>query len=288
MAFKQPRVPQMKEGGQLPGFIRELVLFLKDFCMECWTESRRQEKTKLDVTATAANSAKLGGKAPEYYIAPRNLLDNSDFTNPVNQRGKLWYAANGYTIDRWFLWSDAGDATISLTEGYAALNPMTSNFGSFTQRFEKGFLTEGKTYTLAYENVYGDIIIKTNAVNFYDDYDDAGFTFYEWIGVKWVALYEGEYTSDTLPPYTPKGYAAELAECQRYYCQLQSLTGEEAFAAKRVFINLPVTMRLVPTIDYTVRGGNAPDYVEVQSTNTISVQCTTTYSHLHIRLSADL
>ena len=35
--------------------------------------------------------------------------------------------------------------------------------------------------------------------------------------IKWVALYEGEYTIDTLPEYQPKGYAAELAECQRYY-----------------------------------------------------------------------
>jgi hypothetical protein len=32
-----------------------------------------------------------------------------------------------------------------------------------------------------------------------------------------MALYEGEYTIETLPPYIPKGYAAELAECQRYF-----------------------------------------------------------------------
>ena len=35
--------------------------------------------------------------------------------------------------------------------------------------------------------------------------------------MRWAALYEGEYTADTLPPYVPKGYAEELAECQRYY-----------------------------------------------------------------------
>ena len=29
----------------------------------------------------------------------------------------------------------------------------------------------------------------------------------------WAALYEGEYTANTLPPYVPKGYAAELAAC---------------------------------------------------------------------------
>ena len=36
---------------------------------------------------SVANSGLLGGKAPEYYVQSRNLLDNSDFTNPVNQRG---------------------------------------------------------------------------------------------------------------------------------------------------------------------------------------------------------
>lgn len=35
--------------------------------------------------------------------------------------------------------------------------------------------------------------------------------------VEWCALYEGEYTVETLPPYVPKGYAAELLECRRYF-----------------------------------------------------------------------
>ena len=34
--------------------------------------------------------------------------------------------------------------------------------------------------------------------------------------IVWAALYEGAYTADALPAYQPKGYAAELAECQRY------------------------------------------------------------------------
>ena len=34
----------------------------------------------------------------------------------------------------------------------------------------------------------------------------------EWY-CSWIALYEGSYTADTLPPYVPKGYAAELAAC---------------------------------------------------------------------------
>lgn len=33
----------------------------------------------------------------------------------------------------------------------------------------------------------------------------------------WAALYEGSYDASTLPAYQPKGYAAELAECKRYF-----------------------------------------------------------------------
>ena len=45
---------------------------------------------------------------------------------------------------------------------------------------------------------------------------------YEWVvnirvPCKYIALYTGAYTLDTLPPYVPKGYAAELAECRLYY-----------------------------------------------------------------------
>ena len=44
MAFKQPRVPQMSEGANLYAFVREIVLFLKDFCLESWTQSKRHRE----------------------------------------------------------------------------------------------------------------------------------------------------------------------------------------------------------------------------------------------------
>ena len=33
----------MREEERLAEYIRELILFLKDFCLEAWTQSRRQE-----------------------------------------------------------------------------------------------------------------------------------------------------------------------------------------------------------------------------------------------------
>ncbi len=43
MAFKQPRVPPMREEERLAEYIRELILFLKDFCLEAWMDSRKKE-----------------------------------------------------------------------------------------------------------------------------------------------------------------------------------------------------------------------------------------------------
>ena len=50
-------------------------------------------------------------------LAPHNLLDNSDFRNPVNSRGKNTYSDGGneYTIDRW---KTQYDTNISIENGY--------------------------------------------------------------------------------------------------------------------------------------------------------------------------
>ena len=42
MAFKQPRVPPLRRDA--PPYLRELILFLKDFCLETWMQCRRQEE----------------------------------------------------------------------------------------------------------------------------------------------------------------------------------------------------------------------------------------------------
>ena len=44
MAFKQPRVPEYRERDGADGYIRSLVLFLKDFCMDVWTANRERRR----------------------------------------------------------------------------------------------------------------------------------------------------------------------------------------------------------------------------------------------------
>lgn len=67
----------------------------------------------------------------------------------------------------------------------------------------------------------------------------------------WAALYEGEYTSETLPEYHPKGYGAELEECKRYYQKLFSVGN---FGLEKNYVcgfPFEVEFRTVPTVNVT-------------------------------------
>ena len=187
----------------------------------------------LQKTDTATNSAKLGGKAPEYYIQPRNLLDNSDFRNPVNQRGQTSYSGIwAYSIDRWATWlNQSNPGTVSVVSG--GITP--SSPGMVAQRIESKYIDSSKIYTFAAMTGDGLLVLSgkitsttkgtTNTNNgiYFNYLPKSGLYQFMLTAVTsaskfvWAALYEGSYTAQTLPPYVPKGYAAELAECQRYF-----------------------------------------------------------------------
>lgn len=57
MAFKQPRVPEYRENEGTGKYIRSLVLFLKDFCMDVWTAN--QERSR-EIDAIRARLSELG------------------------------------------------------------------------------------------------------------------------------------------------------------------------------------------------------------------------------------
>lgn len=188
-------------------------------------------------------------------MQPRDLLNNSDFANPVNQRGRTAYVGNGYTIDRWALWGDLETESLAIENGYIALNPETGSVVTLAQRFAKGYLDENKTYTLAYADTKGKIHTSNNPVMYIDEFDYVQIVANEWIGVLWAALYEGEYTADTLPPYVPKGYAAELMECQRYYLGVSGVVAAgfvTGVGTAQFFVPIPSTLRddVIPSITY--------------------------------------
>ena len=200
--------------------------------------SRLEKNGKINVDS-AANASKLGGKAPEYYIQPRNLLDNSDFIHPVNQRGitSADVSAWTYFIDRW----KVEDNTLTISVETDGIHLTASSGAWFAQWIQMSDNDVGKTFTLAYGLNDGSIITASGTMpdasasewsEFITGANDTaqirsacfenrkitvGFNPKSNLVIKWAALYEGSYTADTLPPYVPKGYAAELAECRWTY-----------------------------------------------------------------------
>lgn len=227
-----------------------------------------------DVTnakTTAINESKAYTNEQVKKAAPRNLLDNSDFTNPVNQRGITNLTpgtTKTYFVDRWC----SGRTVVSVSnDGVHFAWDGKNGSDGYIQQIIPTKMTGGEKLTLAFKvagNVNPYVKVFTLATTQAGATLDTGIgasiqlyngTIYlaiatsrtEGITVEWIAFYEGEYTIDTLPEYQPKGYGAELAECQRYYISSEMyyvpvsiLTTTKAYGQ----VDLPVTMHKTPVI----------------------------------------
>lgn len=220
-----------------------------------------------------------------------NLLDNSDFRNPVEQAGRGGlHGTQKYAIDRWALESGAS-AWGNRGEDMVILSDKTNWIAGIYQIIDATLFERDKVYTIA---VYGYIpnecrlYAYSGAVGFGVEYFEKKSAWtvytceitipssYEGSAIKimistdtsseggttylrWAALYEGSYTADTLPPYVPKGYAQELAECQRYFYRYSG----KSFLNKRyddyqtTTIPFKVTMRTAPSITDIIGGAAA-------------------------------
>ena len=230
------------------------------------------------VTLTAAD---LGAMDKDVHMY--NLLDNSDFVHPVAQTGVNGaHGATGYAVDRWMRTSGA---TVSqAADGLKIVSDKTNWTAGIQQRIEakrfadvmtfavrgvfpvacrlfvyigSGTTNFGTAYfqgdaaerTLVLKLTKPDGLTGDEVVNVYisPDTESTGTAAF----VRWAALYEGEYTAETLPPYVPKGYAAELAECLRYYRRITATNETFAgYCANGVsYCMIPLqTMRIKPSL----------------------------------------
>lgn len=223
-----------------------------------------------DLTTPEPNVAVLDayqGKVLLDMVAARNLLDNSDFTNPVNQRGGTNGTVTAWTyfIDRW----QATDAALTYSIGADGLH-LTAGDAWMAQNVQSSEAKAGRTYTFAVGLSDGTFTLctgvlpagETSWTEFAGENDDncyvrmakitgavisCSFKPKKTVVATWAALYEGAYTADTLPPYVPKGYAAELAECMRYAIVLPNQMRIRAATISNntleVFVPLPMLMR---------------------------------------------
>lgn len=158
-----------------------------------------------------------------------NLLDNSDWTEPVNTRGQEVYRGLGFSIDRWVVPNDT--SALTLGDRYILIqNDHTSAAANFTNRLRRGTLINGKTYTGVIYLADGTVISgsgvcveggvsltdTTKAVSMKiatgTAYDSAILAVNpgKSARINYVALYKGEYGPDSLPAYVPRGYEIEM------------------------------------------------------------------------------
>ncbi len=109
-----------------------------------------------DVTAQAGDytAAQVGavdgatGQGSAVRISNRNLLDNGDFRNPVNQRGQTSYTGNRYGIDRWRVSTNNSTAAVSVGDGCIDFTSDASGtYINFTSTVEK---VQPGNYTLSF------------------------------------------------------------------------------------------------------------------------------------------
>jgi len=184
---------------------------------------------------------------------PVTLLDNNDFRNGyfIAQAGKNgMHGDTKYAGDRWISW----DADAAFADGY-----MTPG-SPIDQRLPLDRFDLDKIYTVAYCMPDGTIRASsdylTNGAGSYafgmHAIAELGYVrvrLMTGFSMQWADLYEGSYTADTLPDHQPKGYAAELAECQRYYWEEDvDAPAFTSYYLASSFTQFPVQMRTIPTV----------------------------------------
>lgn len=206
--------------------------------------------------------------------ALRNLLGNSDFRNPVAQAGlNGLHGTRMYACDRW------PEEGLTVTQSEAGLQFSVPLFGFIYQKIVG---IQRKTVTLEYKTsntsqvqvalydgaLTSQISVKsvapkngivTSVFEVPDQYDIASIVLYPANGeiIEWVALYEGEYTAETLPEYHPKGYAAELEECHRYFQIVEDGTIRSTHTQDvcQLFANAVSPMRIKNPTAILINGG---------------------------------
>ena len=234
---------------------------------------------------TAKEAAKAYTNAQVKKATPRNLLDNSDFRNPVNQRGEgITSTQYKRPIDRWqfdnngktghscgydstnrYMKLDATGATAGFCALYHSIEGKGVEPGDYTVAFHAVDFSAGQKCQLivlgdgATIKMDGNLIPDDNGL-FYMHFTVPNklsstlfFGVYALPGrflfLDWAACYPGTYTAENMPEYQPKGYGAELRECRRYFRTLEGyLLGTRGYSNKK-HIQVPIDndMRIIPT-----------------------------------------
>ena len=210
------------------------------------------------------------------YIGNPNLLDNSNFTNPVNQRDGTSYSASTgntvYAIDRWRIEGATYTVATHTLSGTSYTN-RACRMAQFIEMEQYG-LAIGDTLTFSLEtngtkhSATAKILDRDQYSNFESvpsAYSCADFDVVLCTGLskpsilsfticpkkalvlEWAKLEKGSVAT----PYVHKSYGAELSACQRYFYYLDATKWYACYQITGwgliIPIDLPVPMRAQPT-----------------------------------------
>lgn len=212
-------------------------------------------------------------KQSNLIISNPNLLINGDFR--VNQRGKTSYTHTGelygytYFVDRWFAW---GENPFTFDASTKTLTPNTSNTGNsiLSQWIEdvSGLLGKTITYSVsANDTVYSETVsiptTLSNNVNLgqfttpfgsiriWSNNNRLRFDIIVSYNQSIVLNYAKVEIGSVATPNSPRPYAEELAMCQRYYQNINTISSllyARTTEQLRAMINFKAEMRTTPTL----------------------------------------
>lgn len=204
---------------------------------------------------------------PLGYINP-NLGDNTDFLNPVNQRGVTSTTTTGYFIDRWVIGLNSPTSASIASSGLVIATG--ANAVTFSQTVNITDITSIYTFSVCdnNKNVYsvtgvpdattptitpfGNIQIKISSghpVMFI--VVNANQT----MQLRWAKIELGNIAT----PYIPKGYGVEVAECQRYYRKAKFFFVDSS-SSRHTFVFSP-PMRISPSVTWSTLDGSGTPVV---------------------------
>jgi hypothetical protein len=211
-------------------------------------------------------------------ISNPNLLINSDFRNPVNQRGQTKYAPSknilSYTIDRWGIFPSVNDGeghSITVNNGYITFANTNENMSAYfiqhlevpltgtytlsvkvksaTKAFSVSYRDNGTVYrAMTLNEGINSATINCTALNFIR-FDISGAAS---VDLEWVKLEVGPIATI----FSPRFYAEELMLCRRYFCvvvpSLMILARQRFDGTTSYFAGFPYpsVMRVLPNVTY--------------------------------------
>ena len=256
----------------------------------------------------------------EYFAAyeKRNMLDNADFRNPVNQRAESEYSVSRkYTLDRWALYTSGGSVrrnsgyvTLSCTNGAAyMIQPMrlTGLAGRAVTLSVQLLAGSGKIGVFANSDIYSVVsptskavsgggvhsvtaVVPSNASGFLCAYISCATG--ETLNIARAMLEYGD--ESTLAQSAPGNYDAELLACIRYAVAIGTPSRFRMTNYSTTYMDfnvpLPASLRTAPSLEsgeFQLRtlsmgsvSGVAISNVEFISYNqTLGVRVTTDVAH---------